>query len=207
MSKAQTVPGDHLVETGRSTATAYHFRSPPGATAWFGGWAICTVNDITGELLIQSDWTEACGHRWNTSHLGCPTLTHFLARDRGEHFGYFVGKLLPAERRERFSPEATVKEMRRRVAERRKAGGIDRETARDIWDALGEIDGCEDRSDFFYSLGETGYGDHFSDSFEDSREVPTRDAIALETIILPALAEACRREIERRTLPPTETTP
>lgn len=194
-----TLPPDVLAETGRSTATTYHFRSPPGATAWFGGWATATVNDATGELSIQSDWTGACAYRWHVDHLGCPTLTEFLARDRD--FDYLVDKLLPSDRRKRFCPKATVEEMRRRVVERRWSGGLDRATARELWDGLGELAGYDDAGDFFDHLeDDTGYGDRFSDTFEDAREVPTSEATALERIILPALVEACRREVERRRL-------
>ncbi len=195
-----TAATEKLVETGRSTATTYHFRSEPGATAWAGGWATCTVNDATGELLIQSDWTDPCGHRWHTAHLGCPTLTEFLARDRGGYFDYFVGKLLPPERRERFSAEETVKEMRRRVLAARRTGDLLRAEARELWAALGELEHYDDRRDFFYNLDDTTYRDHFSDTFEDAREVPTREAWALEKVIMPALAAACQREVERRKL-------
>lgn len=81
------------------------------------------------------------GHRWHVDHLGCPTLTEFLAQDRGGYYDYLVGKLLPPDRRERFSPEATVKEMRRRVVKRRRDGDLDRAVARELWDALGELTG------------------------------------------------------------------
>ena len=195
-----SLPDDVLTEANRSTATAYHFRSPPGKTAWWGGWAICTVNDATGELLIQSDWTEACGHRWHVDHLGCPTLTEFLAQDRGGYYDYLVGKLLPPTRRDRFSPEATVKEMRRRVVKRRRDGDLDRAVARELWDALGELTGHDDVHEFFAHLCEdTEYGDLF-DFGEDAREEPTSEATALTKIILPALVEACRREVARRAL-------
>lgn len=192
---------DAIVETNRSTANTYHFRSPPGATAWAsrGGWALCTVNDVTGELLIQSDWTGTCGYRWNIDHLGHPSLTDFLAQDRGGYYGYLIGKLLPVERRERFSPEATVKQMRRRVLDARRCLDIDRLLARQIWNALGELTGFEDSRDFLtYLNSDTDYCEHFYDIYEDLREEPTSEAKALATIILPALVDACRREVERR---------
>ncbi len=193
------LPPDVLAETARSTATTYHFRSPPCTTSRVGGWALCTVNDTTGELLIQSDWTEACGHRWPVDSLGRPTLTDFLA---GAHFDYLVDKLLPPERRKRFCPESTVKHMRCLVVERRKLGGISRGGARELWDALGELISIDDSRDFLTHLnGDTDYCEHFDDVYEDLREVPTSDAHALATIILPALVEACRREVERRRLP------
>ena len=194
-----SLPDDVLTEANRSTATAYHFRSPPGKTAWCGGWAICTVNDATGELLIQSDWTEACGHRWNVNHLGCPTLTEFLAQDRGGYYDYLIGKLLPPDRRERFSAEETVKEMHRRIAQARREGDLTRGAARDLWSDVGDLEGYDDRDDFYRHLeDDTEYGKHFSNTFEDAREVPTREVVALETIILPALVKACRSELARR---------
>jgi hypothetical protein len=178
---------DQLRETGRSTATAYHFRGR-------GGWAICTVNDATGELLIVSDWTDGCGFRWHTAHLGCPTLTEFLAHDRGGHYDYLVG--------ERFSADETVKAMRERVLHLRRDGELTRGEARATWEALDDLRGCNDDREFFEGVFrlDSGGRDAFPEPWEFARMVRTRDAWALDTFILPALAAACQRELERRQL-------
>lgn len=194
------IGADVLAETGRSVATVYHFRSGPGRTAWWGGWALCTVNDVTGELAIQSDWTEPCGYRWNVDHIGCPTLTEFLTHDRSGHYDYLVGKLLPADRQRRFCPQQTVKEMRGRVSAARFEFRIDRAAARSLWDELGELSRVDDRGEFYRQLEDTDYGQYFKDAWEHMAEVPTREAIALDKVILPALVDACRREVARRRL-------
>lgn len=39
-----------------STATTYHFRSQTNDRRFPTEWALCTVNDATGELTVCSDW-------------------------------------------------------------------------------------------------------------------------------------------------------
>ena len=189
---AVTTPA--IRETGRSTATAYHFKDDRF------GWAICTVNDVTGELAIQSDWTEPCAYRWNVDHLGCPTLTEFLAHDRSGYYDYLVNKLLTADRQRRFCPRKTVKAMRGRISAARREGRIDRAAARALWSELGELSSADELGDFYRQLEDTDYGQYFADVWEHMAEVPTREAIALDKVILPALVDACRREVARRRL-------
>ena len=108
-----------LVKTGQSTATTYHFRVEPLRSI---GWALCTVNDGTGELAITSDWGN-WAHRWhaNPASLGHPTLTHFLGERAGCH--YLADKLTRREERERFDARETVKHMRRVLCEQRLEQG------------------------------------------------------------------------------------
>lgn len=114
------IPGfvPKLVKSGQTTATTYHFR--PAERGF--GWALCTVNDGTGELLITSDWGN-WSHRWSAdpNHLGHPTLTHFI----GERAGcdYLASKLSKREEREVFDAVETVKHMQRVLCERRLEQG------------------------------------------------------------------------------------
>lgn len=194
-----------LVESGRSTATAYRFRgiyTGKDGVEHSEGWAICTVNDATGELSIQSDWTDGCGHRWPVQHLGSPSLTHFLA-DRA-HFDYLVGKLLPVQRREQFSPERTIAKLREQILRNRRGnvsrGGsrLTKDAARDLWDDL-EAMYHEDARDFFDALDDDYRDTVFSCPEAEFWMVePTREAKALEGWILPALSAACADEVRRR---------
>lgn len=187
-----------LVETGRSTATVYHFR-PTGEERRFGGWAHCVVNDETGELLITSDWTDACGHGWGAGALGSarPTLTHFLAEER-TCFDYFAGKLLRGtDRAQCFSPERTVAAMRKRVIEYRREGRLTKAVAREQWDSVVGLDGYHHHCDFEAHVPEE-WNETIAPWWDDVRTEPTREWNALVGWILPALAEACRAELTRR---------
>lgn len=99
-----------------TSARTYHFQS----SDLLGGWALCTVNDMTGELLITSDcgnWT----HIWNPKHLGRPSLTHFIA-DRSS-YDYLAGKLIGHQDCWVLDADATITKWRRRLVEQRLREG------------------------------------------------------------------------------------
>jgi len=144
----QTSHGDTLINgihmpklktrrLGIQTAKAYSFGFEPY------GWAIFTVNDVSGEFSIQSDWGN-WSYRWNVNHLGesCTKtdspLTHFIA-DRGEA-SYLVNKLCLGRDSDRYSPEKTKQEWRRIVASDRRNNCITKEEARAAWDEIQYVD-------------------------------------------------------------------
>lgn len=89
----------------------------------FKSWALCTVNDQTGELLITSNW-GSWSHRWPASPeaLGAPTLTAFIGI-RGD-VDYLARKLQGGGRcGERLSEEKTAEALRRLLCQRRLAHG------------------------------------------------------------------------------------
>lgn len=109
----------HLVLSAvHSGAETYSFKASDGH-----GWALCTVNDITGELQITSDW-GSWSYRWHADprSLGAPTLTHFLG-DRSD-VDYLARKLQREGRYgQRFSPIKTAATLCRLLAERRLEDG------------------------------------------------------------------------------------
>jgi hypothetical protein len=89
------------------------------------GWASCTVNDVTGELLITSDWGN-WSHRWDPrpSCLGAPSLTVFIAT-RGD-VDYLARKLqLDDGSGQRWSSAATAAALRRELCRQRLKEGRD----------------------------------------------------------------------------------
>lgn len=107
-------------------STTYHFRPDKGI-----GWALATVNDMTYELAIQSDW-GSWQYRWSASGMprdatGTPsTLTAFLAeRDLSGHYAcdYIADKLTSRDERNVFDPSATVQAMRKHLIDRRLEQG------------------------------------------------------------------------------------
>jgi hypothetical protein len=104
-----------------SAATTYQFRNHDGF-----GWALCTVNDATGELLITSDYGN-WSHRWSPDpvNLGHPTLTAFIG-NRGD-VDYLARKLQREGRAGRqWSATLTVQALRKQLCWRRLEDGRER---------------------------------------------------------------------------------
>src|SRR4051812_21467530 len=112
-----------LVLTSAKAASITYSFVTEGDPGDFRSWALCTVNDQTGELIITSDWGNWL-HRWHASPeaLGAPTLTAFIG-DRTE-VDYLARKLQGGSRGgERFSAERTAGALRRMLCERRLRDG------------------------------------------------------------------------------------
>lgn len=108
-----------VLTSARSVAVTYSFETEGKG---FKSWALCTVNDSTGELLITSDW-GSWSHRWPASPeaLGHPTLTAFIGT-RAD-VDYLARKLQGRRGGQRFSAEKTTKELRKLLCSRRLADG------------------------------------------------------------------------------------
>lgn len=189
-----------------SMAISYSFQREDGL---HGDWAICTVNDATGELSIQSDWGN-WSHRWGTDpkHLGSPTLTAFIADRSSCH--YLADKLSPSEGRQAarmFDAEATIAEFRGMVLERRRedahrtrgrGGFLDRETARHLWDELGRLN-HDNADEFLRGFYEIEDASKFisEEPYHLLASCPTPAYLVLLHGILPALVETIRARAEQ----------
>ncbi len=103
--------GDLVCTARRRSAVTYHFREEGRSHS---GWALCTVNDDTCELSINSDhgrWQ----HRWHKSGFE-GTFTSFLSDVTGAD--YLASKLCHGDGRS-FSAYETVKRIRRRLCQQR----------------------------------------------------------------------------------------
>lgn len=194
------------------TATTYQFNEG----GRLGGWALCTINDATGELTITSDWGN-WSYLWspNPHNMGAATLTHFLGVNRTSgtprtDVDYFAMKLLGKKGAHRFSADKTTAHFHKVICERRLASaqgmwGFGREArlftkgiARNLWDELVSL-----ANDFspYCDGAETLYTERFlqidnhelisEEPWEEMQHEMSPEWTILDETILPALAKAC----------------
>lgn len=194
-----------LAHVKTSTAITYLLRPQPSDQRFQSEWALCTVNDATGELTVCSDWGNFT-YLWGADpkHLGAPTLTHFIATRSSAH--YLTEKLTssPSTLRERFAPDATVKYLCERAGQLYRDRDIDKATCgrivADLRDLLShDVDDERDFVDRFYEI--EGHGKIASEIWECFQHEPTIGYLVLLHSIIPALIEACRMTVRRRDLP------
>lgn len=109
-----------VLKSAKAAAITYSFETEGEGLK---SWALCTVNDQTGELLITSDW-GSWSHRWHASPeaLGAPTLTAFIG-DRGD-VDYLARKLQNEGRSGvRFSAQKTAHVLNRLLCAQRLKDG------------------------------------------------------------------------------------
>ena len=211
-----TYPKMRLADV-RACAVTYTFRVENDF-----GWATCTVNDTTGELLITSDWGN-WSHQWNPHHLGRPSLTHFIGD--WSDYDYLANKLLGRADAYVLDADATIAKWRKHLAERRLEAGrryarvpaslrdnaylaplydhrpLTAEHARYIWDRLGSLVDDEQNESIFiehaYQIEDFGYWICERPWEETEHRLSHQYEILVKTI-LPALAEACALEAATR---------
>lgn len=139
----------------------YQFNGPHGM------WAIITL-DPRGIFQAVSDFGSYSYEGWG--HHGCESFKHFLVGLRDAD--YFLGKVCgsgqgrsgPGRGGQTFAFDATIRELRRRVIERRRDGGFHvrwyklppgadpaktaKDLARQAWDEIEKIDDTSDETYF-----------------------------------------------------------
>lgn len=107
----------------------------------FGNWAIFTINEMTGEFSIQSDWGNY-HYRWNINHIGKNRkLSQFLLTCDSD---YVVRKFAYDNKHDLgqvTDTDATLARIRQRICEARRHGDIDdekwhraKDKARELWE-------------------------------------------------------------------------
>lgn len=198
-----------LVQT-LTCARTYHFQS----TECLGGWALCTVNDTTGELLIVSDWGN-WSHIWNPKHLGSPSLTDFIASREG--YDYLASKLLGRDGAWVLDADATIAAWRKELCKRRLDQGregadnapyylarenrLDAALARDMWHDLGSL--FEDEMHEAIFIEHAGQIEGFTrwisqEPWENTKHRYSHAYRLLVHFLLPALAKACAETLKSR---------
>lgn len=195
-----------VLKAVHSTAVTYSFETSGSV---FKSWALCTVNDRTGELLITSDWGN-WAHRWSADpeSLGAASLTAFIgkrfAQPDPSRVDYLARKLQPNGQDRRWSAEATVKALKRVLCERRLEDGrnmpgyphkrLCKEDARLLWDRLDSH--AEDDNETLFCerfRQDSDLCDYITDEPHEYRMTEqTSEDRMLREFILPALIEACR---------------
>lgn len=103
------------------------------------GWAIFTLNDATGELLITSDWGNY-GYRWDA--LGNRTLHQFLAEKGQDQWDchYIIGKLRNGTNSKNLEDVVDCEKTRAKVSEEirraRSKRSITAGFARELWEQM-----------------------------------------------------------------------
>lgn len=124
----------------------YHFSGPHGL------WALITL-DPRGVFQAVSDLGTYSYDGWR--HHGCASFKHFLVGLReADYFlskvcGHDQGRSGPGRGGQVFDFDKSVKEIRRRICERRREGLLSRGTAADCWDELEGVDYAGSDSTYF----------------------------------------------------------
>jgi hypothetical protein len=127
----------------KRTVEQYQFNGPHGA------WAIITL-DPRGIFQAVSDFGSYSYDGWG--HHGCESFKHFLVRLReADYFlskvcGNTLGQSGPGRCGQIFDYDLSVKEIRRRICEKRREG-MPKDEAREAWD---ELESVEDTNDSTY---------------------------------------------------------
>jgi hypothetical protein len=118
----------------------YNIRGPHGL------WAIITI-DPRGLFQAVSDVGDYAYDGWG--HHGRPSFKHFLVQLR--EADYFLSKVCRGDY-EAFSYDRSVMEIRRRVCQRRRDGGLTKDEARACWDEVVEIEHTNDGTYFVMAI-------------------------------------------------------
>lgn len=194
-----------LEYTGKSTATTYHFATKPRSY----GWALASVNDYTGELLVMSDWGH-WSNRWSADphHLGSPTLTHFIARmGDGEHATHYIADKLTSRYenqdkpcRDAYDGDLTKRAVLDDILQRRRDEEMSKSLARQLWDDTIAVVNFDTADTFVTTFYDVRDSTKLSDEpWDFCCRTLTGSFLVLRDKILPEVIAACAKTVGMQT--------
>jgi hypothetical protein len=158
------------------------------------GWASYTINDDTGEVTIQSDW-GTWAYRWHVDHTGYRTMVEAVC---GFNNHYITDKMHYG-RRDREEPDAdeTRKCLCEGIIQGRREGRLDRDKARELWDAAIEFFDIleEGNADIALARADECLWKWCPDLYESIMHQPTHSFLMLRDQLIPALQRHLAPEV------------
>ncbi len=124
-------------------------------------WAIISINDDTGHVAISSSYGEF-SYVWRA--IGNKTLLEFVC---GLNFDYAMGKFLGMETHLNF--EKTIQNIKRQLLDFRLDRSLSKETARELWEEVDEMEKTENPDHFaelFYATAFADFNEYWHDAMD-----------------------------------------
>ena len=106
----------------------------------------------------------------------------------------YCGNKLSHDKWNAFDKDATVKNIKRKIIEKRKDGGLDKDLARDHWDLMMDLDNCD--IEFGEWIKTQDLFEDWSEAADCASHEPSPDILAFCKKTLPRLAKVLRAELE-----------
>jgi len=195
--KAMSIASDHEInEVTKRECDFYRIRMNGG---W--DWILATFDEKSGMVAIHSSFVT-CAYSWPTPGRGEESLKEFFLSASADYlcdkFSYDHERTF----REQFSFHKTVKRLKKLILEDRKTNNIDKETAREWYDDLDNLDDVQDATYFQLQLDDVGNDKEFlnhlgSDWYEYLQYAPSHKYNALENVVIPIIKKTLKDELEQ----------
>jgi hypothetical protein len=143
-----------------------------------------------GRITITC-WDESWVNFWGHMGNGANIETFFMRASAD----YLAGKLSNGIKREVFDGDKAEEACRRQVLKDRRAGDIDSDTARDLWDRINMSEWPDDmqyNSDLFYDV----FGDEWWSQLPEKPNHKWQHMISIVTVIKAAFAQLNNKQPE-----------
>lgn len=183
------------IDSGYFSLKVLRFTGPAPAEVYYtrfegSGWALLIIDSDTGTVAIHSDygdWTFS----WPSPGRGPCTIKEFLCRG---DFDYLANKFDSS--RDLFDHEATVRSMVEQILDDRRSHAVDKEDARNAYNALQEMEEC-DEDGHFLDAADDALNEYFDNQvYEMFFYKKSGKFLRLKHGILPAIIEELRKTLQ-----------